>query len=188
MGKTSLAITVQELTHMAQQGPVRLFAVLDAAASDEMRGFIEHLGLPYEIVYEGRSPQAGAASVAPYLIECLATDPETVATLVETVWGEACAVFLQVPRAVPWETLHRHLCDLLSVELDNGESLYFRYYDPRILRVFLPTCDEAQTVELFGPIDRMMMEGDEAGNMLAFTRPADGVGASGKKVGYVHAH
>jgi hypothetical protein len=43
----------------------------------------------------------------------------------------------------------------------DGKLLYFRFYDPRVLRRFLPTCDAEQLRQLFGPIDAFVMEGDD---------------------------
>lgn len=43
----------------------------------------------------------------------------------------------------------------------------FRYYDPRVLRVYLPTCrpDELRTV--FGPIRSYLVEGED-GSLIEF--------------------
>ena len=47
------------------------------------------------------------------------------------------------------------------------QPLYFRYYDPRVLRVYLPTCDADELRTLFGPISRLLCE-DEEGGLLKF--------------------
>ncbi|MBK9535773.1 MAG: DUF4123 domain-containing protein [Flavobacteriales bacterium] len=68
------------------------------------------------------------------------------------------------------EELHHHFRQFLMVTTEEGKELYFRFYDPRVLRVFLPTCDAEQLQEFFGIdlVDAFVME-DEAGNMIRFT-------------------
>ena len=44
----------------------------------------------------------------------------------------------------------------------------FRYYDPRVLRVYLPTCTPDELEMLFGPIERFWMESNAAGTVLDF--------------------
>lgn len=36
--------------------------------------------------------------------------------------------------------------------------MLFRYYDPIVLAMFLPTCTAAELGELFGPIDAFLIE------------------------------
>ena len=63
--------------------------------------------------------------------------------------------------------LYKHLRRFLIVQLGAGHELYFRYYDPRVLRVFLPTCDEDQLREFFGPIKAFLAE-DENGSLVQY--------------------
>jgi len=55
------------------------------------------------------------------------------------------------------------------VKTEDGEQLYFRFYDPRVLRVFLPTCDERQLRDFFGPIDYFLCESEEPASGLVFS-------------------
>ena len=47
-----------------------------------------------------------------------------------------------------------------------GERVYFRFYDPRVLRVYLPTCSSSELKGVFGPVGRFVVEGPE-GQALA---------------------
>ena len=38
--------------------------------------------------------------------------------------------------------------------------MYFRFYDPRVFRMFLPTCDETQLRDFFGGVDFFIAEGE----------------------------
>jgi hypothetical protein len=102
---------------------------------------------------------------APYLVE-LDRDGEATEKLVRQAWGKSWGIFLVANTSLV--TLRRHLRTLLVVKDQKGRRMMFRYYDPRVLRLYLPTCtgDELRTV--FGPVEGMLME-DEAGErMLEF--------------------
>jgi hypothetical protein len=44
---------------------------------------------------------------------------------------------------------------------EEGSYLYFRYYDPRVLRVYLPTCNESELGAVFGPIEFFLLEHED---------------------------
>lgn len=62
-----------------------------------------------------------------------------------------------------------HLQSLVTVIDEDGKELYFRYYDPRVLRFFLPTCDSEQLKEFFGPIDYFLCEDEDPNYYLKFS-------------------
>ena len=57
----------------------------------------------------------------------------------------------------------------LRVRDEQGRFMLFRYYDPRVLRQYLPTCryDELKTV--FGPIRQFIVEGEQPSQLLEFS-------------------
>lgn len=47
--------------------------------------------------------------------------------------------------------------------------MFFRLYDPRVLRAFLPTCSERQLEELFaGVVSAYVAEGESPGEVHVF--------------------
>jgi hypothetical protein len=76
------------------------------------------------------------------------------------------------------------------VRTDAGERLLFRFYDPRVLGEFLPTCEAAQLREMFGPVQRFMLERDGGREIASFRaleqvgvgQPAGGIGAARDQV------
>ena len=54
-----------------------------------------------------------------------------------------------------------------------GRTLLFRYYDPRVLRTYLPTCRADELEQIFGPIDALVAEA--AGGEAALRYTFDGV-------------
>jgi hypothetical protein len=49
-----------------------------------------------------------------------------------------------------------------------GKRLMFRYYDPRVLRVYLPTCTAAELRAIFGLVERFWMEDEQSDRVLEF--------------------
>ena len=133
------------------------FVLLDAA---RMHGDIyqareynpEHICL-----YEGDSEKFLAA-VAPWMF---GFDPgsEFATWLLRNARGNSWGIFLR-STAEPVR-LYRHLRKFLIVQSEEGKEMYFRYYDPRVLRVFLPTCEPPQLKEFFGPIEAFLAENEQ---------------------------
>jgi hypothetical protein len=86
--------------------------------------------------------------------------------LVRDGWGESWGVYLTSD--APFEELRKHLRRFLTVELEGGKAVLFRFYDPRVLSVFLPTCTPRERAEFFGPIRRYLVESDAGGEALEF--------------------
>jgi hypothetical protein len=64
------------------------------------------------------------------------------------------------------DKLWAHLRTVFRITDEEGGKFYFRFYDPRVLRVFLPTCTAAEAREFFGPIRTILVEGERAGQLL----------------------
>ncbi len=102
---------------------------------------------------------------APYLVQ-VDFDDRFTQSLIRDGWGQSWCVFLKSPSGI--ERLRKHLRSLLRVEDESGRKLVFRYYDPRVLRAYLPTCfaDELKTV--FGGIECFYAESEDAGELIEF--------------------
>ncbi len=55
-----------------------------------------------------------------------------------------------------------------EIVTEQDEVMFFRYYDPRILRIFLPIFDKQQLKEFFGTISEFMCEDEDPGYGLIF--------------------
>ena len=53
---------------------------------------------------------------------------------------------------------------------DKGKPLYFRYYDPRVLRVYLPTCNASELETVLGPVSHFILEDDNGNAMIRYSR------------------
>ena len=54
----------------------------------------------------------------------------------------------------------------LLVHDSRGDRLFFRYYDPRVLRVYLPTCTRDELRTVFGGIECFWMEDEKPAIVL----------------------
>jgi hypothetical protein len=146
----------------AQKG---LYAILDAARDPRVKVLVEACDDEVRSLFDGEQGDR-LAEVAPYLVRF-----DERSALLEVVvsggWGDAWGVFLTSER--PFEEVRRRLRRSLMVrDEETGKRLYFRFYDPRILRVFWPRSTPRQRSEMAGvEVDRFLVE-DDAGAVLRF--------------------
>lgn len=142
-----------------------LYALLDAARSRKIREYLDKSEVEYQSLLEGPDVVA-MADYVPYLA-AVTPGSRLLATLLHHGWGASWGVFLTTE--VDFPTLRKHLRHFLSVLLPDKQQAFFRFYDPRVLRVFLPACQEAEAAEFFGPITAFLMEGEDPAELLVFT-------------------
>jgi hypothetical protein len=148
-----------------------LFAVLDAARDERILELLRESVEPYRSLYQGEGGEA-LDELAPYLVG-LPRGSRLLEQLVNEGWGKRWGVYLACRE--PFAEVRSHFRRFLMVKDDaTGKRMYFRFYDPAVLRVFLPTCDVRQTSQLFGEIACFMVEGS-GGEVLRLT-PGSGGG------------
>lgn len=147
------------------QEPPRVYALLDAARDEAIYPKIADSGIESTCLYRGEKATT-LAWVAPYLVELQREDPFT-AWLLETGWGKSWGVF--VGSAAALSELKRHFRAFLMVYDEKDNPLYFRYYDPRVLRVYLPTCNAKELTIVFGPVKSYLLEDDDGAALLDFS-------------------
>jgi hypothetical protein len=110
------------------------------------------------------------AEVAPYLVHLEASSEFTTWVLTQG-WGEHWGIFA-IASADLFE-MRQHFRRFLTVYDANGKPLLFRYYDPRVLRVYLPTCNAEELATVFGPVLSFICEDESPNSALRF-RSASG--------------
>lgn len=135
-----------------------LYAILDAARSERILELVRESVEEYWSLYEGPKGDA-LANVAPYLVR-LHLDSKLLAALVNEGWSQSWGIYLTCALS-PME-VRRHFRKLLMVEAEGKEGrLYFRFYDPRSLHLFLQACTTVQKNDLFGPLNNLTHEGPD---------------------------
>jgi hypothetical protein len=107
------------------------------------------------------------AEVAPYIAKL---EPDSDFTdWMMSGWGEHWGIYVVVPDELDLATVRRHLRKLNMVYGPDNQPLYFRWYDPRVLRIVLPTCDTEQLQEIFGSVLRFITEGETPEQGIVFS-------------------
>jgi hypothetical protein len=143
----------------------RVFAILDGARDPRIHPAVTRSGLAHHCLYSG-TLEPVLARAAPYLVQLRREAP--LARELVTRWGDAWGIYLRSSAGL--SALHRHFRRFLRVKDENGKNLIFRYYDPRVLRPYLPTCTEAELDYVFGPVQRFIHEADGGAAAVAHHR------------------
>ena len=144
---------------------VQVWMILDAARDPAILPLLRSSSLQNTCLYSGAVPRA-LGVVAPYLVQLDRDNPVT-HRLLSRAWGNSWGVFLESDAKLA--ELRRHLRTFLMVRDPRGNQLLFRYYDPRVLRVYLPTCHREELHRVFGPVERFWTEHQSPNTLLEFT-------------------
>jgi hypothetical protein len=137
--------SLKDLQKIAFDG--RLYAILDACDEPVVPTKVAEIGPDRAIsLFRGRAEHEQWA-FAPYLAK---VDGMLLDWIIATLWGKPWGIFAMAEYDLL--AVRKHFRRFLIVEEPDGGTMYFRYYDPRILAAFLPTCTNAELEEFFGPI------------------------------------
>jgi hypothetical protein len=154
--------TIRNLLFSEAEGNV--YVVLDGASVPGLPDKLAEWEPPQECLYRGEI-KPDVAEMAPYLVH-LEPDAEFTAWILQKGWGNHWGIF--AVSEADLATVRRHLRTLLVVHDGAGKPLYFRYYDPRVLRVYLPTCNGTELASMFGPVAAYLLEDEKPDKLLRF--------------------
>ena len=133
-----------------------IFAVLDGASVPGLvKSLYEHEP-DYCCLYRGEL-QPDMATVAPYLVR-LESDAKFGELVLREGWGAHWGIFISSTASL--RALRDHFREFHTVELPDQRTVLFRYYDPRVLRSFLPACNATELAAFFGPVQSFVVEGE----------------------------
>lgn len=141
-----VVIATEALDQLANEG--KLLAILDTCDAPELYAQAQRMG-PAHALCLFREADEDLAKVAPYLVQ---VDKSFLAWLRESCWNEPWGVFLLADSRAPLGRYRKHLRKSLLVESPEGDTLYFRYYDPRVASVYLPSCSKSELEDFMGPL------------------------------------
>ena len=145
------------------EGYSSVHAILDGASVPGLLRMLAEHQVEYTCLYRGEL-EPDLAEVAPYLIKLAPGNGLTNAVL--DTWGQHWGIFVHTQADM--RELRRHFRKFLLVYSPDNQPLYFRYYDPRVLRVYLPTCNSDEASTVFGPVKRYLMEDESSASLISF--------------------
>lgn len=145
---------------------IHAYTILDGASNPALLDYLYDYQPEFTCLYRGEL-EPDIAECAPYLARL---EADTVFTKwVMSGWGNHWGIFALADCDI--EVLRRHLRTLNMVyDPESHKPLLFRYYDPRVLSVFLPTCDDEQTAAFFGPVQAYFAETEGGADLVHFYR------------------
>lgn len=140
-----------------------VYAVLDGASVPDIIQNLAKYKAESICLYRGElDPEL--AQTAPYLV--LLTPGSALTNWVLTGIGHHWGIFA-ISKANMKE-MRKHFRTFLMVYDPDGKSMYFRYYDPRVLSVYLPTCNVEEKLAVFGNVDRYFVENDQTNELEVY--------------------
>lgn len=143
-----------------------VYAVLDGASMHDLPYLLDEHEVENVCLFSGRLDPEVAAT-APYLAR-LEQDSEFLRLVLERGWGHHWGILALIPAEISFGNVRKHFRTFLRVRGPDGEPMLFRYYDPRVMRIYLPTCDEEESETVFGPATCYLMEDEEGSSIQRF--------------------
>ncbi|MFZ1324919.1 MAG: DUF4123 domain-containing protein [Candidatus Contendobacter sp.] len=150
--------------HLFAVPNANVYAILDGASVPELPQTLARFEVEADCLFRGEL-EPDLAQVAPYLAKVRFDDPFT-DWLLQEGWGRNWGVFALSQADL--RALRMHLRTFLKVYGPDLQPLYFRYYDPRVLRVYLSTCNAQELRTVFGPVLRYIVEDEDPTGLLTF--------------------
>lgn len=147
-----------------------VWMILDGARDQRVYSSLVGSYMNYSCLYAG-DLSAALERAAPYLVQLEFESGDT-RRLIDRAWGHSWGVFLRCDDRI--ERVRRHLRQFLRVRTQRGRPMIFRYYDPRVLRIYLPTCTPEELRTVFGPIQSFYMEDENPTTVLDCRRDPNG--------------
>ncbi|HEU0120815.1 MAG TPA: DUF4123 domain-containing protein [Bryobacteraceae bacterium] len=155
-----------------------IWAVVDAAQDQKVYWTLTNSFLQHSCLFAGPLPQA-LEMAAPYLVQ-LDPDDKFTNYLADNM-GQNLGIFLRCDASL--KELRRHLRTFLTVKDTSGRKMLFRYYDPRVLRVYLPTCTNNELHTVFGPVKAFWTETSDLRSLTQFEVKAKGLEVTARSLG-----
>ena len=150
-----------------------VYALLDGAKDKQIEKMLRNTELHYSCLYQGKM-SFNLLRSAPHLVR-LEKDHKETLPLLEAAWGNHWGIF-----AIVWPPAYSHeirhdFRKVTKIKTPNNKTAVFRFYDPRVLRIFLPSCNAEQAQQVFGSIEDFVTEGENEADIHRFRRTENGV-------------
>jgi hypothetical protein len=142
----------------------RAFAVLDGASVPDLPMRLYELRPPHYCLFRGEL-KPDMAEVAPYVVQ-IAPGTLFADWLLAECFGKHWGIFAHSRYSI--KEMRRHFRALVTVYDEAGKPMIFRFYDPRVLQTFLPTCSGDELNMFFGTVDTIFAENIEEKSLVSY--------------------
>lgn len=157
---------VQMLRELLFGQNFKAYLVLDRARDPKIGQLLSETKSEHETLYGGKLADQ-LAEFGPVLVK-IDESESLIETFCTAAWPQAWGII--VMSKLEFETVRNQLRRLLGVEMPDGGRALFRFYDPRVLRAFLPTCTPQERKLFFGNvIHSFLIEHPEENGTLEIT-------------------
>lgn len=154
----------QKLKNYLFSETTRLYCILDGASVDDLPMRLYETNTPNYCLFRGEL-EPDVLYAAPYVAVLLPGSAFSEWVFKECS-GNHWGIFAHCRYSL--KEMRRHCRALVNVYDEKGNPMIFRYYDPRVLRKFLPTCTNDEIVTLFGKIETLFAETEDGNTLTAY--------------------
>lgn len=141
------------------------YAILDGALIPNLPAKFDYFSQPHISLYRGELG-SDIKGVAPYLT-VLNAEEDFTNWVLQRSFGSNQGIFIL--SNLSFVETRKHFRGFLQVYDENSKLLLFRYYDPRVLRTYLPTCSTLELNEFFGEVKEIFCESKVVNELLSFS-------------------
>lgn len=155
---------IEKLNQYLFSKATRVYAVLDGASVPDLPTRLYEMQPPRYCLFTGNL-EPDMTEVAPYLVRLYPQTPFT-DWLLKEFWGKHWGIFVHSRRSL--KEMRKHFRSLITVYDEKGDPMIFRFYDPRVLRRYLPTCNQGELKVLFGDVESFFVESEDNEKLMNF--------------------
>ncbi len=158
-------MNAKNFNHLLFSEKHKVYAVLDGASVPDLPTKLYEMRPQHICLYRGEL-EPDIAEVAPYLVRMV---PETEFSnwVINEGWGKHWGIFAQTQFSI--YEVRKHFRAFLTVHDEEGNPMLFRYYDPRVLRKFLPTCNADELGVFFKTVTNYFLEDENPATVLNYS-------------------
>ena len=153
-------------------GPV-VYAILDGSRNKKIFPLLKESKQKFSCLYEG-DLNYELTLAAPYIVR-LEKDSEFTRELIIQAWGNSWGIFAITHAPATLISVRRNCRKSAYVLNENKRKLLFRYYDPRVLRTYLPGCLKDEAAKFFGPVSEFIVESENKRKLHRFRQTENGI-------------
>lgn len=154
----SQQVSVAEfLLARAEKDDCELYGIVDSARNDEVFRYLVTGDVRYKSLFED-TMDVQSYGVSGFLVECKKESP-LFKWMTTEAWGDNCCIFFTSKAS--FDDLFTHFQKFNRVYIEGDDVVLFRYYDPRVLSLFLPTCNDDQIHSFFGKVNLFFAENED---------------------------